>query len=306
MRAWAVERPGPDRRSARSSPVERPVPEPGPGEVRVARAGLRRLPHRPPPRRGRPGAPAPGRRARPRGRRRRRRPRPGRHALPARRPHRHRLAPPHLRRVPVLPPRRREPVRRAALHRLGRRRRLRRVRRRRRGLRLPAPGRLRPTSEAAPLLCAGIIGYRALRRAALPPGGRLGIYGFGASAHLTAQVALHEGATVHVLTRSPEAPAARPRARRRLGRRRRRRAARAARRRHALRPRRRARAGRAARPRPRRHAGHRRHPPEPDPAARLRHRPVRGAPGPQRHRQHPPRRRGAAGPGGRASRSGRR
>jgi propanol-preferring alcohol dehydrogenase len=60
-------------------------------------------------------------------------------------------------------------------------------------------------AEAAPLLCAGIIGYRALRRAALPPGGRLGIYGFGASAHLAAQVAMHEGATVHVLTRSTEA-----------------------------------------------------------------------------------------------------
>ncbi len=58
---------------------------------------------------------------------------------------------------------------------------------------------------AAPLLCAGIIGYRALRRAEVPPGGRLGIYGFGASAHLTAQVALHEGAVVHVLTRSEEA-----------------------------------------------------------------------------------------------------
>ena len=59
--------------------------------------------------------------------------------------------------------------------------------------------------EAAPLLCAGIIGYRALRRSQLPPGGRLGIYGFGGSAHLTAQIALAEGATVHVLTRSPEA-----------------------------------------------------------------------------------------------------
>ncbi|HET7397186.1 MAG TPA: zinc-dependent alcohol dehydrogenase family protein [Intrasporangium sp.] len=55
--------------------------------------------------------------------------------------------------------------------------------------------------QAAPLLCAGIIGYRSLRRAALPPGGRLGIYGFGASAHLTAQVALAQGAEVHVLTR---------------------------------------------------------------------------------------------------------
>ena len=59
--------------------------------------------------------------------------------------------------------------------------------------------------QVAPLLCAGIIGFRALRRAAVPPGGRLGIYGFGASAHLAAQVAIAEGATVHVMTRSAEA-----------------------------------------------------------------------------------------------------
>jgi propanol-preferring alcohol dehydrogenase len=59
--------------------------------------------------------------------------------------------------------------------------------------------------EVAPLLCAGIIGYRALLRADLPPGGVLGIYGFGGSAHLTAQIALSQGATVHVMTRSPEA-----------------------------------------------------------------------------------------------------
>ena len=59
--------------------------------------------------------------------------------------------------------------------------------------------------HAAPLLCAGIVGYRALKRADLPPGGLLGIYGFGASAHLVAQVALAQGATVHVLTRSPAA-----------------------------------------------------------------------------------------------------
>jgi propanol-preferring alcohol dehydrogenase len=55
--------------------------------------------------------------------------------------------------------------------------------------------------HAAPLLCAGIIGYRALRCAGVPPGGRLGIYGFGGSAHLTAQVALAQGLRVHVLTR---------------------------------------------------------------------------------------------------------
>jgi propanol-preferring alcohol dehydrogenase len=60
-------------------------------------------------------------------------------------------------------------------------------------------------AELAPLLCAGIIGYRALLRAELPPGGRLGVYGFGASAHLAAQVAIAQGATVHVLTRSAAA-----------------------------------------------------------------------------------------------------
>jgi propanol-preferring alcohol dehydrogenase len=60
-------------------------------------------------------------------------------------------------------------------------------------------------AELAPLLCAGIIGYRALRRADLPPGGSLGIYGFGASAHLTAQIAIAEGARVHVLTRAAQA-----------------------------------------------------------------------------------------------------
>jgi alcohol dehydrogenase, propanol-preferring len=61
--------------------------------------------------------------------------------------------------------------------------------------------------EVAPLLCAGIIGYRALLRSNLPDGGRLGIYGFGGSAHLTAQVALARGARVHVMTRGPEARA---------------------------------------------------------------------------------------------------
>ncbi len=55
--------------------------------------------------------------------------------------------------------------------------------------------------ELAPLLCAGIIGYRALLRASLPEHGRLGLYGFGDSAHLVAQVALAQGATVHALTR---------------------------------------------------------------------------------------------------------
>ncbi|WP_431908501.1 zinc-dependent alcohol dehydrogenase family protein [Nonomuraea jabiensis] len=65
----------------------------------------------------------------------------------------------------------------------------------------PLPGDV-PAERLAPLLCAGIIGYRALLRCDLPPGGRLGIYGFGASAHLTAQAAIAQGAVVHAVTRS--------------------------------------------------------------------------------------------------------
>lgn len=67
----------------------------------------------------------------------------------------------------------------------------------------PLPGAI-PDEQAAPLLCAGIIGYRALLRADVRPGDALGIYGFGGSAHLTAQVALHLGMRVHVLTRGEE------------------------------------------------------------------------------------------------------
>ncbi|MEV0074802.1 zinc-binding alcohol dehydrogenase family protein [Nocardia neocaledoniensis] len=59
--------------------------------------------------------------------------------------------------------------------------------------------------ELAPLLCAGVIGYHALVRAELPENGVLGIYGFGGSAHLTAQIALARGARVHVMTRDPAA-----------------------------------------------------------------------------------------------------
>jgi len=55
--------------------------------------------------------------------------------------------------------------------------------------------------EAAPLLCAGIIGYRSLRLSQIEPGGRLGLVGFGASAHLAMQVALHWGCEVYAFTR---------------------------------------------------------------------------------------------------------
>jgi propanol-preferring alcohol dehydrogenase len=56
-------------------------------------------------------------------------------------------------------------------------------------------------AEASPLLCAGIIGYRALRRAEIRAGCRLGLYGFGASAHIAIQVARHLGCRVFVMTR---------------------------------------------------------------------------------------------------------
>lgn len=59
-----------------------------------------------------------------------------------------------------------------------------------------------PSEQAAPLLCAGIIGYRALRLSRIKPGERLGLFGFGASAHVTIQVARHWGCEVYVFTRS--------------------------------------------------------------------------------------------------------
>jgi alcohol dehydrogenase, propanol-preferring len=55
--------------------------------------------------------------------------------------------------------------------------------------------------EAAPLLCAGIIGYRALKRCNLQPASRLALYGFGSSAHVVIQIARHRGCKVFVVTR---------------------------------------------------------------------------------------------------------
>ena len=64
----------------------------------------------------------------------------------------------------------------------------------------PIPDRF-SAEEAAPLLCAGIIGYRALRLSEIKPGQRLGLYGFGASAHVAIQVAVHWGCKVYVFSR---------------------------------------------------------------------------------------------------------
>ncbi len=68
---------------------------------------------------------------------------------------------------------------------------------------VPLPDRFSDV-EAAPLLCAGVVGFRSLRVAGLRPGERLGLYGFGASAHLCIQVARHWGCETCVFTRSAE------------------------------------------------------------------------------------------------------
>jgi propanol-preferring alcohol dehydrogenase len=57
-------------------------------------------------------------------------------------------------------------------------------------------------AEASPLLCAGIIGYRSLRLSKVKPGQRLGLYGFGASAHIAIQIARHWDCEVYVFTRT--------------------------------------------------------------------------------------------------------
>lgn len=61
-----------------------------------------------------------------------------------------------------------------------------------------------PDIEAAPLLCAGVIGYRSLRLSEVRPGQRLGLYGFGASAHVCIQIARYWGCEVYVFTRGEE------------------------------------------------------------------------------------------------------
>ena len=205
MRAWVVDQPGPIATGPLRA-VERPEPQPGPGEVRVrvaacgvCRTDLHLAEGDLPPRRS---GTVPGHEVVGVGRRAR----PGRDPVRARRPDRHRLAARHLRPLPVVPQRAgrtcaRTPrftgwdadggyaeyavVPEAFAYRL--------------------PEAL-DDGEAAPLLCAG---HHRLPRAAARPSCRRaagsGIYGFGASAHVVAQVALAQGAAVHVLTRSAQA-----------------------------------------------------------------------------------------------------
>ena len=139
-------------------------------------------------------APRPGAPDRRQGRRGRR----GRGALRRRRPGRRPLARLDLRRVPLLPERSREPLRPGPLHRLRRRRRLRgaAVADERYCFAIPDG---QSDEQAAPLLCAGLIGYRALRL--VGDAERIGFYGFGASAHILCQVAVHQGRRVFAFTR---------------------------------------------------------------------------------------------------------
>ncbi len=205
MRAWVVDHRGPEGgrpEGGRLRLVERAAPVPGPGEVLLAvrACGVCRTDLHLPRRRPAGQAPSGGSRARDRGRGRRCRPRHD--AVRTGRAGRCRLVAIDLRKVPLLPPRRENLCEDAAFHRLGRRRRLCRDWPCAGGVRVPLPEGF-DDLHAAPLLCAGIIGYRALVRARVPPGGALGLCGFGASAHLTLQVARHLGARC---TSSPASP----------------------------------------------------------------------------------------------------
>ena len=220
-------------------PAERPVPEPGARAAAAARRGLRRLPHRPAPARRR-GDRSPSRRACS----------ATRSSAIGRRERPPRVGVPWLGwtcgECALLPRRPREPLRRGPLHRPRHRRRLRRVRRRRRALLLPDPGRLPGRAGGAAAVRGADRLPRAARCAATRT--RLGLYGFGAAAHILAQVARAQGRRVFAFTRAGRRGGAgvRARARRRVGGRLGRGAAGAARRGDHLRPGRRARARRAA------------------------------------------------------------
>ncbi len=71
------------------------------------------------------------------------------------------------------------------------------------GFTYPLPSGFSPV-QAAPLLCAGVIGFRALRQSKTRPGNRLGLYGFGGSAHIVIQIAVYWGCEVYVFTRGEE------------------------------------------------------------------------------------------------------
>ena len=155
----------------------------------------------------------------------------------------------------------------------------------------------RPRARRRRDRAAALRGHHRLPRAQAgpaPPGGRLGIYGFGASAHITAQIALAQGAEVHVLTRDEPARALALRLGAASAGPADRRPARPAGRGRPVRARGRPGAGRPRGAGPRRDARRGRHPPQRRPGPGLPAAPVPRAHPHQRHRQHASRRRGAA------------
>ena len=172
-------------------------PRPGTRPGAAPRARVRRLPHRPAHRRRRAREPEASARPRPPDRRRGA---GGGRAVRSGRSRRRAVARLDGRRRAGTASRAREPLRPRALHRLRPRRRLRRARRRRRALLLPAPGRLRgrarPRRSSAP-------GSSATGRSGSPAtASALGLYGFGASAHIVCQVAVAQGRRVFAGTRA--------------------------------------------------------------------------------------------------------
>ena len=151
----------------------------------------------------------------------------------------------------------------------------------------PLPATLDDT-HVAPLLCAGIIGFRSLRVAGIQPGDRVGLFGFGASAILAIAVLRHWNCEVYVSTRGENHRELADPARSKLGRHRKRQAPRPTRPRHHLRPQRSRRHQRPLQPPQRRHRRHQRHPPRPDARLRLRQPPLGRTPDPQRSQHDPP------------------
>ena len=208
MRAMVLDQPRHHAATA-GFPIRRPAFKPGAGPGRR----LRRLPHRPA--RGRRRAAEPKAAHHPRPRDRRSIEALGAGVTDFRIGQRvgHPMARPHLRTLPLLSHGRTRTCAMPGLHRLQDGRRLRGVDRRRCRILLPLARDLR-RCDAAPLLCAGLIGCRTLRMAG--DARRLGIYGFGAAAHIVAQVARHEGR--RAVSPSPGRATRRPRiSRARLG-----------------------------------------------------------------------------------------
>ena len=201
MRAWHVDQPGPVETGAPAGAAGNPGPDPAAERAAGPGSGVWGVPYRPASFAGRrthtPTSRRRGARSRS-GRHRRGEPARTLHQVPPRRPCRHRMAAQHLRgRCRWCRHGRENLCAMCRIHRMGRRRRHRRVHGGRRvGYAYGLPEQRRSDDEhAAPLLCAGIIGYRGLLRAEIPPAGQARDLRLRCLAHLATQVTLEQGAT---------------------------------------------------------------------------------------------------------------